>query len=376
VILALVAALVLPEASLAATWRIQRTPHLRLAASLESVSCRSLVFCMAVGSTSGSVSHPLAEQWDGFRWTRMPVPAKPKNAFFSGVSCATDTDCVAVGTMNTNTGYAPLVEHWDGFTWTRQRAARSRSLGSRDDEWFTAVACPTVNRCVAVGSGSHENYVLIERWNGRRWSIQRAPAASPDGSGLTSVACLAADRCVAVGSFQKGSQGDCPVPFVERLSGHRWRIEKSRLPACGNPQDSQLNGVSCPSWFACTAVGYFSAPSDGFDRPIIERSRGTSWRFERTPAVRHLIDPWGGGGYLYDVACPVVRDCIAVGSAGSAIKLVPIIEQWDGARWRLRRVARSVPFGELLGITCLSQTSCVAVGSNEWTGDPLVLRFR
>ena len=71
---------------------------------LDDVSCVSVTFCLAVGHrTDGTAdSDSLVLRWNGTTWTTLTTPT-PSGALatLTGVSCATTTACVAVGSATT-----------------------------------------------------------------------------------------------------------------------------------------------------------------------------------------------------------------------------------------------------------------------------------
>lgn len=73
------------------------------------------------------------------------------------------------------------------------------------------MSCVSTNACTAAGF-SIEPYhparpyntkvALVERWNGKRWAIQRVPMpAGGTSSNLTGVSCASETTCIAVGSY-------------------------------------------------------------------------------------------------------------------------------------------------------------------------------
>ena len=70
--------------------------------SLNGVYCPSASFCMAVGSyyTSSGIPGELADTWNGSSWSAVAVPTAPTGSSYSlyGLSCASTTFCVSVGT--------------------------------------------------------------------------------------------------------------------------------------------------------------------------------------------------------------------------------------------------------------------------------------
>jgi len=80
---------------------------------------------------------------------------------------------------------------------------------NRFDSELTGVSCSSVSSCVAVGIASLPNVdqnpvvrTLIERWNGRSWTITTSPAPSgfADYNSLAGVSCTT-EHCEAVGFY-------------------------------------------------------------------------------------------------------------------------------------------------------------------------------
>ena len=96
---------------------------------------------------------------------------------------------------------------------------------------------------------------LAERWNGTSWTIQSTP--NPTGalecSYLQGVSCTSATACTAVGSYANsaGNTGDAGRAL------ERHQLDDPAHPQPGRRRSgSYLEGVSCTSATACTAVGY------------------------------------------------------------------------------------------------------------------------
>src|SRR5205085_9447390 len=89
---------------------------------------------------------------------------------------------------------------------------------------------------------------LVERWNGRSWSIQPHPL----GQILNAVSCPSRTSCTAVGGFVPG---EVERTLVERWNGRSWSLVRSPNPPV--IQDTQLAGVWCTAPKVCTAVGQY-----------------------------------------------------------------------------------------------------------------------
>jgi hypothetical protein len=82
------------------------------------------------------------------------------------------------------------------------------------------VSCATVTNCVAVGSSTNSSgasVTLAEQWNGSSWSVQTTPNPSAAlDSYLSSVSCAAATSCTAVGQYL--NQSGATLNLVENYA--------------------------------------------------------------------------------------------------------------------------------------------------------------
>jgi len=249
-----------------AAWSIQRTPSPARgggagASYLAGVSCTSRTACTAVGYSGNSVGTrgaTLAERWNGTRWTieRPAEPAGTRVSFISGVSCASPRLCTAVGYLTTRAGLGvTLAEQWDGTGWSIERTATPEGATTVQ---LAGISCPSPNACTDVGFFSNISGIdvmLAERWGGGSWVIQRTlyPAGARYVQFL-GVSCASAVSCTAAGLFNNPA-GSNDV-LVERWNGARWLIQRAPHPS--GASDDSLDGVSCPSNVRCTAVGSFT----------------------------------------------------------------------------------------------------------------------
>jgi len=270
-------------------WSIQRAPRASEATQLRGVWCASATACVAVGdssapSTRGATSS-VVERWNGLKWSiqRTPTVASSVDTSLSSVSCISATACVAVGYFDFGAGcdsdlvtpcnLVSLVERWNGNKWSVQRPLRTRGATRTE---LSGVSCTSNTFCAAVGgfatTAIHSaNSALAEVWNGATWTIHRAP--KPRGARvatLNGVSCTSSTACAAVGSFTNsaGQQGT----FVERWSGTMWSIQSTSKPR--GATGVVLQGVSCRSSTACTAVGSFTTPGSGIGMPLAESTIG------------------------------------------------------------------------------------------------------
>ncbi len=244
------------------SWAVQETPSPTGVSAkegyLESVSCVWAVACTAVGGYIDSAikqTLPLAESWNGTRWLAqaLPSPTGAKEGNLEGVSCTLTTACIAVGSFANGSGeYAPLAETRNGVKWSAQipPSPTGATFGLLD-----GVSCASSTTCIAVGyfiNSSGEDVQLAESWNGTVWSVQATPnLVGVKASALRGVSCASSTACIAVGYFinSSGEYGQ----LAESWNGTAWSTQA--LPSLKGAKASRLEGVSCKSSTACTAVG-------------------------------------------------------------------------------------------------------------------------
>lgn len=239
-------------------------------------------------------------------------------------------------------------------SWTMRTVPYATSTYSE----LRGISCPSSNFCVAVGmyvDGSAEGAPLVVEWNGSRWEdVAISLPAGTTASFLSSVACTSATFCIAVGQFIRNQTTGSFRPLSEVWNGSAWAPAVVPMPS--DAATGMLKGVACLSADSCTSVGNF-AIAGGAPIPLADQWNGTSWVNERTPATQI------GGIGLNAVSC-LGSDCIAVGGSTDGVAgAIALAEEWDGNAWLLTAQPLAA---ELEGISCLSPTSCIAVG---WDGE-------
>jgi len=308
-------------------WRIEPTPRPGQGSSLQDVSCTSATACTAIGDyvrITGN-EETLAEAWNGKKWVfeRTPNPSGAKSSILNGVSCRSATACTAGG----GSGAGVLAESRNGTTWAIKR---------------------TPNPAGAKGTGAQ--LALAEAWNGKSWAIDRTPNPTGTyGSSLSADSCTSLTSCTAVGNYLDSTR--TIVTLAEAWDGTKWVIEPTPNPA-GATFGSFLDGVSCTSVSACTAVGYYVA-SDEDEVTLAEAWNGKKWVIEPTS------NPTGGSS-LSAVSCTSATECTAVGAdiAGT------LAEAWNGATWVIEPTPNPTGGSSLSAVSCTSATACTAVGSD------------
>jgi hypothetical protein len=350
------------------TWSIMPTPTVD-GGNLDGVSCTSASACTAVGGYL-SAANPvtLAERWNGKAWAvqTTPNPSGTQRGILYGVSCASASACTAVGYYYNGSASPVLAERWNGKAW----AIQATPVGIQGAD--NAVSCTSPRACTAVGYYSNSAGVavtLAERWNGKAWAVQATPNPSgssnaTSGNYLDGVSCTSASACTAVGYYYNNSTG-YSLTLAERWNGKAWAVQST--PSISNDY-VELNGVSCTSASACIATGNYTSFT-GTAGTVAERWNGKAW------AMQSIPNP-DGTSVLNGVSCaPWASACTAVGSyTNSAGVGMTLAERWNGKAWAVQATPNPSGGGVLGSVSCTSASVCTAYGGGS-PGGTLAERY-
>ena len=298
---------------------------------LHGVICASASECWAVGEYeffSGVTDYfdTLIEQWNGTSWARVTSPnASVYHNFLNGVACASTSDCWAVGYYDVGFhGAGPhqtLIQQWDGNSWT---VVTSPNSGSAQNSVLRSVTCASASDCWAVGNDRNgsDSHTLIEHWNGSAWAIVNSPNASNAATPvnvLTSITCPSASDCWAAG-FDTISGGIIQT-LIEHWNGSVWLVVTS--PNTDTTRTNELKGVTCTSASDCWAVGDYNNNS-AIAQTLIEHWNGSSWAIVTSPNTSSTRE-----NKLNGVTCSSASECWAAGHYfnDSGIQQT-LIERW------------------------------------------------
>jgi hypothetical protein len=370
------------------SWRLQTVPS--TSDNALAVSCASAVFCEAVG-VGGVTQAPSAWVWHGSSWTAQALPSQLGGSL-EGVSCVSPAFCEAVGLPFTAGGGAAV---WNGSAWRLQSTPNPANSAATV---LRAVSCASARSCESAGdfelNQSNTSHALTEGWNGSAWGLQRA-AAPPGATAnvLSAVSCVSATFCEAVG--EHGNNVGTQSNLAEVWNGTTWHIQPTPSPQ--SPfgfVDNDLEDVSCVSTSFCEAVG------NGPNGMAALGWNGTSWQVQNRPGAGGIqgqfvscpsvdfcmsidafgrVDAWNGSSWsagtnltgflpVGGVSCVSASFCEVVGSGPSGESAA----QWNGSTW----TAQPTPGGageDLKAVSCLTATSCEAVGELVNQGNPLTL---
>lgn len=309
---------------------------------------------------------------------RLSVPdvSAPKPAIDSSlrdVACPSPERCVTVGfTGSKYTVRVPLALVSADGSWTVRSPDAPSQTGDGD---LSALACSSLTHCVAVGrqevparyfgARSAGDRPLTEVWDGTTWHSHEAvvPPGTADAD-LQGVACVSS-MCMAVGEYARRLGEDRAL--AESWDGHTWSLHLPPTPRfMDEPGEPVLSDVACISATSCVAVGQVTFELEGnmasIVAPLIERWDGTRWRFERA------ANPGSDDVELYAISCDSPDRCVAVGTRRIGRRAYgTLAEWWDGTAWRLMRTQDPAgsPGATLLDVACPGPKRCIAVG--VWT---------
>ncbi|MDQ1746180.1 MAG: hypothetical protein QOD07_443, partial [Frankiaceae bacterium] len=339
--------------------------------TLNAVTCPAVGECVAVGDrgtivrTSSAFPSPSSTSWtantrdSSVTWD--PAVGGNIDATVYGISCASATDCAAVGggspdlaepsAVLAETGTAPWTQtavpappQLPAQVGKTSPAPPATDLGGR----LAGVSCPAAGQCVAVGSTGWISTLSNGAWTSQhvdptgQTAIPAQPANQPvrnvvPTEDLQAVSCapagsLAGDTCVAV--------GDRGAVLASTDGGATWAVTGNGTTPFTT---AGLEGVACPDTGVCLAVGTAGTV-------LALTNSGGTW------SAAALASPTTQ--LLSGVACPSSTACVAVGANGTALTLSRDLSGWSAT-------ARNSGVGDdLYAVSCASTTICAAAGAD------------
>jgi hypothetical protein len=368
-VLAACLSLALPAAAATASTAPRSAPAVKVASAaasgtgawLNSDSCTSRAFCMAVGGYGRSGNLPaLSEMLTGGNWVAeaVPRPSDGGNIYANEVACASPASCLFVGDhWSGKRGAAVnLAEAWDGSSW---RIVATTGPGGTSYSFLDDVACPTTRFCLVVGgAGSGRKYhdTAFTWENGTTWRRIKVPSPGHvRNSELAGVACFNSKNCMAVGNYTSASGH--VVGFALRWHGGRWKLQVT--PSIAKQHWAYFEGVSCPMAKRCVAVGL----TEDKTRFEIYHAFAETWNAGRW----HVSELRRSPSFFYAISCPASRVCFASGGTYPSLRAFerPLIEAWNGSSWAKQHpVGTSAPYvaDQMQNVSCVSRNDCEAVG--------------
>ncbi len=291
------------------------------------------------------------EVWNGTEW-KINNELSGYTGNFLGISCGSSTSCVIIGeTEKSGELRSEKVQESSGH-WGLTYESVATPSGATQLE-LGAVSCSSSTFCMAVGSYYNEGRKdLVETWNGSAWSVQSPPSEGNGTNAMRSVSCSSATSCVTVGELSSKAT-------AEHWNGTGWSLITPSNPT--GAVGASLESVSCSSSTSCMAVGDFHE-SGKEDKTLTESWNGSAWSVKSSPNPSESKE----GSVLLGISCVSSTSCFAVGDySNEFFKLKTLVETWNGTEWAIQSSPN--PTGatnsSLVSDSCTSSTACTAVGS-------------
>jgi hypothetical protein len=196
---------------------------------------------------------------------------------------------------------------------------------------------------------------LLAAWDGRRWRAVPVGIAAAQGGRLDGLAVRSVSDAWAVGAaFSAGQE----QPLALHWNGRRWAL----VPAAGVPgyRFASLLSVAVRSASDAWAVGE-EENSQGVLRPLIEHWDGHRWRLAQAPDAGPQVGLDGvavTGGQAWAVGTPFINS------------RRPVVLRWTGRAWVVAAAPESSGDVALLGVTAVNSHDAWAVGTVTVAGGP------
>ena len=236
--------------------------------ALDSVACEGASTCVAAGDyvTPSGSTEPLfvTDSAGSLRASVAPLPpnaAAAPSAEVEGVSCASASICVALGSYEDAAGdRVGFIDTSSSGQWVATAMPSPAGASALDPSpEIDAVACKAGYFCLAVGhytdsSGNVQGLVLMEEAG--IWLASMMPGTTDTNVIMHSVACVSATSCAATGHYDAGG---AQFGYLLTLSGSTLSGTVSPMPPNANPNpESDLGFVACPWLATCVATGVYS----------------------------------------------------------------------------------------------------------------------
>ncbi len=342
-----VATSVSPSGSAVATTSTSSTtlpkPSESVGGSIQTSSCVKGPVCVSLGwNHHGNHGYLWAARWQDRQWTRLAVPRDATGGDDLTISCTSSHWCMATGSSRLTPVNSPIADELIGTQWTSLPVPTVK-----DSTNFSLykLDCRSPTWCISVGSYVANKphyldatYLVSEVWNGSKWRI--VPIHSPrtdahpidpgfTAGGLHPTAAPQQISCVSrsfcfVVGFFTGV-------FVEKWNGRRWSNVAAPNEPIGPGYDPEFSGGTCISTTFCVAAGGYPVSNAAW-RPLIEQWNGQRWRIVTLPRLPQRYN--GKPGYrLSNVYCASSILCVAYGDTALTSAGLKNLT-WNGQRWR------------------------------------------
>jgi hypothetical protein len=241
------------------TWEASTIPSVD--GYLTSVSCPDVEHCWAtaavgiVGVSTVAATTNGGVSWTVLRWSAPPPPANESGLMSSqldAVACTTTLHCVVVGEAMYQTAFPQSSEN-QGVISTTSDGGQTWQSQLVSAPVVTGISCPNTQDCVAVGQDS--SYQVSSADGGATWTVSTLASGTQIVAGnaplINAISCSGTLRCIAVGEYVPSENATYETPVLATADGGTtWSSQAS------NPNDVDLQAVTCVTSSSCWAVGF------------------------------------------------------------------------------------------------------------------------
>ena len=334
---------------------------------LGDVSCVSTSFCMSVvegRQTSGmsASKETFLTKWDGSSWSVVSTSGWPTNFGANDIACGSTSSCLVTGSVDTFNGtnleMTPYLMLWNGSTVSQVTLPNVVYT-------LNAVSCASATFCLVVGSSSETpQKSLVLRWDGS--SLTRETSGlftnGTNNEVMLDVDCDTSRRCVGVTSIDMGSYTyDGEILDRGAVAG-TWSRLSGRTDTLG-----QLQTVDCqPGELGLCAV--LGSITNGTGAVIYDLGADLANKFRN---VTLPVMPSGGLTNALQgkkISCVTTTRCLLTG--GFMVEMPKVdsyVGVWDGSAWTRLTSSSGAGGADIYDINCPTVSQCVAVGTSKAT---------
>lgn len=317
------------------SWSVVSTSGWPTNFGANDIACGSTSSCLVTGtvdtfnqSTMNLDMTPYLMLWNGSTVSQVTLP----NVVYTlnAVSCASATFCLVVGSSS-ETPRKTLVLRWDGSSLTRETSGLFTN--GTDNEVMLDVDCDTSRRCVGVtsidmGSNTYDGEILDRGAVAGTWS--RLSGRTDTLGQLQTVDCQPGELglCAVFGSMSNGT-GAVIYDLGADLANKFRNVTLPVMPSGGLTNALQGKKISCVSITRCLLTGGFMVEMPKVDS-YVGVWDGSTW-------TRLTSSSGAGGADIYDINCPTVSQCVAVGTSKATSG---VMAPNSAAAWFIRDAAQ------------------------------------
>lgn len=330
---------------------------------LNGVSCVAAGQCQAVGEGYTTVGVPVSDTLGGGSWTPTSPALESDSVVLNADSCVTANWCMSVGyEQDSNDAWHLIAAVQDDGNWTVNAALERTAYAYPGSAELEGVSCTSETFCVAVGyedssAYSYYDLAVVEVFNGTSWSpVSLTGGDLTEGDAeLSAVSCADASDCVAVGSFYDES-------LIATDTDGTWTVT-DEFDNAEYESESGMTGVSCPVAGQCEVVGWYEDPYYGDIWALAGSLDDGSWSpdyWDATPAAYDYTF-----AELSSVSCTAVGACVAGGTVVDEGEY-GLVETFSDGTWTPAIIqAPGDQWTWITSVSCSLDAACQAVGTGD-----------